>query len=251
MRLNAVLVQKALSALSTAIYHLSQAIEPTQEDIAGYNALLKTKQALADAQLKAQRAKAKAEREPREDLKALRADLSREERKLKGADPDGEPRDKGQPKPQKEESGLPEKPMKQARMNEYLEGWLKRSKAHSVKNAGGFSPGMGCSVGGKEHVVKAVYSNGVALVNSKGTQYHRLVPVDQLEFLFLKDSGVEAKYAPGQRVEVGFGMKDAAKASSFRAATVVSVYGQSAQIKYLDTEMTSTAKLSHMRPAAK
>ena len=216
MRFNAVLVQKALNSLSNAIYYMSQAIEPEAED-----------------------------------MKALKADLAREKKSLDEKDRAKDERKKvisAALKRDKSESGLPDKPMKIASMEAFMKEWLPKSKAHPVKNSGGFAAGVGCSYQGTEHVVKSVYSNGVAMVNRKGTQYHRLVPVDQLENLFLKDSGKTGKYAPGQKVEVGFGMKDATKASVFRQAVISSIRGQMVQVKYLDTESTSSAKLSHLRP---
>lgn len=253
MRINAVLVQKALMSLSTAIYHLAQAIEPESEDFVGYNALLKAKQSLADTQVKAQKQADKAEKEPKENMKALKADLAKEKKSLADKEKIKEERRNiisAAMKKTKEESGLPDKPMKLASMEAYLKTWMPKAKAHTVKVAGSFANGVGCSYQGVEHVVKSVYSNGVALLNRKGTQYHRLVPVDQLENLFLKDSGKSGKYAPGQKVEVGFGMKDAARASVFRPAVINSIHGSAAQIRYLDTDATSSAKLSHLRPVA-
>ena len=252
MRLNAVLVQKALNSFANAIYYMSQAVEPCAEDIVGYNALLKAKQSLADRQVKAQQEQAEKTKEPEENMKALKADLAREKKSLDEKDRIKEERKKvisDAIRRDKSESGLPEKPMKIASMEAFMKEWLPKSKAHPIKSSGGFAAGVGCSYQGTEHVVKSVYSNGVAMVNRKGTQYHRLVPVDQLENLFLKDSGKTGKYAPGQKVEVGFGMKDSAKATVFRPAVVNSIRGQAAQIKYLDTDATSTAKLSHLRPA--
>lgn len=258
MRLNAVLVQKALNSFANAIYYMSQAIEPEAEDIVGYNALLKAKQSLADKQVKAQQEQAeKTKAKEPEDMKALKADLAREKKSLDEKDRIKEEIKEERKriisaalKKDKSESGLPDKPMKIASMEAFMKEWLPKSKAHPVRNSGGFAAGVGCSYQGTEHVVKSVYSNGVAMVNRKGTQYHRLVPVDQLENLFLKDSGKTGKYAPGQKVEVGFGMKDAAKASVFRQAVISSIRGQTAQVKYLDTESTSSAKLSHLRPVA-
>jgi flagellar biosynthesis GTPase FlhF len=254
MRFNAVLVQKALNSFANAVYYMSQAIEPCAEDIVGYNALLKAKQSLADRQLKAQQEqrqeKPKA-KEPEENMKALKADLAREKKSLEEKDRIKEERKKtisAAIKRDKSESGLPDKPMKIASMEAFMKEWIPKSKAHPVKNSGGFAAGVGCSYQGAENIVKAVYSNGVAMINRRGTQYHRLVPVDQLDNLFLKDSGKTGKYAPGQKVEVGFGMKDSAKATVFRAAVINSIRGQSAQIKYLDTDATSSAKLSHFRP---
>ena len=239
MRLNAVLVQKALNSLSSAVYYMAQAIEPDAEDFAGYNALLKAKQSLSDAQKAAQVQKPR-DKASKEADKALADDLAREEKAARK--PAQEPE-------RRQDSGLPDKLMKQATMEEFLKGWTAKTKAKEVKTAGAFAPGMGCSFQGVEHSVKAVFNNGVALLLRKGTQYHRLASVDQLDALFLKDSGAKGSYAPGQKVEVGFGMRDAAVASSFRPASVVSIHGQSAQIKYLDTGMTSTAKLSHLRPS--
>ncbi len=251
MRFNAVLVQKALNSLSNAIYYMSQAVEPEAEDIVGYNALLKAQQSLADKQMKAQQEQKPKAKEPEENMKALKADLAREKKSMDEKDRVKEERKKiisAALKRDKSDSGLPDKPMKIASMEAFMKEWLPKSKAHPVKNSGGFAAGVGCSYQGTEHVVKSVYSNGVAMVNRKGTQYHRLVPVDQLENLFLKDSGKTGKYAPGQKVEVGFGMKDAEKASVFRQAVISSIRGQLAQVKYLDTESTSSAKLSHLRP---
>ena len=252
MRLNAVLVQKALNSFANAIYYMSQAIEPEAEDIVGYNALLKAKQSLADKQVKAQQEQKPKDKEPEENMKALKADLAREKKSLDEKDRIKEERKRvisAALKKDKSESGLPEKPMKIASMEAFMKEWLPKSKAHPVKSSGGFAAGVGCSYQGAENIVKAVYSNGVAMINRRGTQYHRLVPVDQLEHLFLKDSGKDGKYAPGHKVEVGFGMKDSAKATVFRPAVINSIRGQAAQIKYLDTDATSTAKLSHLRPA--
>jgi hypothetical protein len=253
MRFNAVLVQKALNSLSNAIYHLAQSIEPDAEDIVGYNALLKAKQSLANTQVNAQKAQ-KAEKEPKENMKALMADLAFEKKSMDEKDRIKEERKNAISaaiKKEKPESSLPDKPMKLASMEAYLKTWMPKAKVHVVKVAGSFAQGVGCSYQDVEHIVKSVYSNGVALLNRKGTQYHRLVPVDQLENLFLKDSGKSGKYVPGQKVEVGFGMKDAAKASIFRPAVINSIHGSAAQIKYLDTDATSSAKLSHLRPVSK
>jgi len=256
MRINAVLVQKALNSFANAIYYMSQAVEPCAEDIVGYNALLKAKQSLADRQMKAQQQPQKPkDKEPEENMKALKADLAREKKSLDEKDRIKEEIKEERKKVisaaikrDKSESGLPEKPMKIANMEAFMKEWLPKSKAHPLKSSGGFAAGVGCSYQGTENIVKAVYSNGVAMINRRGTQYHRLVPVDQLENLFLKDSGKTGKYAPGQKVEVGFGMKDSAKATVFRPAVINSIRGQASQIKYLDTDVTSTAKLSHLRP---
>ena len=233
---------------------MSQAVEPCAEDIVGYNALLKAKQSLADRQVKAQQEQAEKTKakEPEENMKALKADLAREKKSLDEKDRIKEERKKvisDAIRSDKSESGLPEKPMKIASMEAFMKEWLPQSKAHPLKSSGGFAAGVGCSYQGAENIVKAVYSNGVAMINRRGTQYHRLVPVDQLENLFLKDSGKTGKYAPGHKVEVGFGMKDSEKATVFRPAVINSIRGQAAQIKYLDTDATSTAKLSHLRPA--
>lgn len=247
MKLNPLLVQKALNCLSSSIYYFAQSIVVSPEDIADYNAMVKARKAVSSKpekdKPKPTKADPKPEKPEKEDLKALKADLAREEKKLSREESEDE--EAARPK---QESGLPDKPMKQATMDEFLKGWVTKAKARPIKSAGGFAVGMGCSFQNIEHLVKAVYSNGVVLLNRKGTQYHRLVPVDQLDSLFLKDSGVSSKYLAGQKVEVGFGMRDANKASSFRPAVVISIHGQSAQIKYVDTEMTSTAKLSHLRP---
>lgn len=254
MRFNAVLVQKALNSFANAIYYMSQAVEPCAEDIVGYNALLKAKQSLADRQVKAQQEQTQEKpkaKEPEENMKALKADLALEKKSLDEKDRIKEERKKAISealKKNKDDSGLPDKPMKIANMEAFMKEWLPKSKAHPVKMSGGFAAGVGCSFQGVEYVVKSVYSNGVAMVNRRGTQYHRLIPVDQLDNLFLKDSGKDGKYSAGQKVEVGFGMKDAEKATVFRAAVINSIRGQTAQIKYLDTESTSSAKLSHFRP---
>jgi hypothetical protein len=254
MRVNAVLLQKALTSFSSAIYYLAQSIEPEAEDIVGYNAYLKSREAAQNA---APRKPAKlVQSDHADDMKALKADLAKEERRMASSDrEDGPPaakpaKAKVEPARQdRSEAGLPDKPMKQASMEEYLKGWVQRAKVHQVKSLGGFAVGMGCSFQGVEHAVRALYSNGVALVNRRATQYQRLVPVENLECLFLRDSGSSGKYAPGQKVEVGYGMKDSDRATSFRPATIVSIYGQSAQIRYSDTEATSSAKLSHLRPS--
>ena len=284
MRFNALMVQKALNSLSNAVYYMAQAIEPCAEDIVGYNALLKAKQALSgaggpqqpakpDAQ-KAQRpskqekaSEPKPDKGVKDDLKALREDLAKEARKEKPRVPDRDERGKaiseairrtngrssespaGQADPNAAaQSSLPDKPMRIVTMNEFLKGWTERAKARPIRSCGGFAAGMNCSYQGVEHSIKAVYSNGVALVNRKATQYQRLVPVERLEALFPKDTGSEGKYSTGQKVYVGFGMKSDQKATSFRQAVLGDVHGNAAFVKYSDTGTTSSVRLSCLRP---
>lgn len=228
MKLNAVMVQKALNQFSSAIYYFSQAIEPSAEDIVGFNALRKAQQALATAQVKAQK----------ENVQEKPQDPPKAEKTVKPASP----------KKDQQASGLPEKPMKLATMEAYLKTWLPKAKASQVKQLDSFMAGMGCSVDGVEHIVKALYNNSVVLVNRKGTQYHRLVPVEKLDHLFPKDTGVTAEYSNGQKVEVGYGVKSASVATSFRPAVINSIRGQFVQVKYLDNGTSSGAKLSQLRP---
>ena len=257
MRLNPMLAKKALAALSNALYYLAQSIVCTPDDVMEYEAIVKA--ARAGSQAPQPQRPSQPSQEPKEDLKALREDLKAEERKLaakeerRKAISDAMAKRQDQPKPAqkatKSESGLPDKPMKQARMEEFLKEWLPRTKSHALKSGGGYVPGMGCAYQGAEHVVKAIYSNGVFLLNRRGTQYHRLVPADQVESLFLKDTGHKGGFSGGQKVLVGFGMKDSDKATSFRPAEVNAVHGQTVQVKYLDTGVIATAKTSHLAPS--
>ena len=238
MKLNPVLLQKALNAFSSALAFLSQAIVASLDDVKECADITRAKEAIdtfnrtMDSAKKEEDAAPKPVERKEEKAKADRLQVINNALK----------------RIRNSQSDLPDKPMRQANMEEFLKGWLPKAKAHPVKTMGGFAAGMCCSIGGVEHVVKALYNNGVVLVTRKATQYHKLVPVEQLDRLFMKDSGKKGKYAPGQKVLVGFGMKDANKATSFRPAVLESVRGQEAAIKYLDTGAVSSAKLSFLAP---
>lgn len=245
IKFNPVEVQRALSDLARACMHFANSIVVTNEDVmeARQQEVLR-RVASGSSVTQPQPQPAKPQHRPAQPPapKAERQERPSEDRE--------QVPERRREEPQDRDSGLPEKPMKMARMHEFLEKeWLPSTKAKEIRVMSGYFAGSGCSVGGKEYVVKAVYSNGVALVNSKGTQYHRLERVEELEKLFPAPSGVQASYQNGQSVDVGYGMKGSAKATNFVRARVEGVRGDTVTVKIAGNGVVTTAKAHTLRPA--
>ena len=255
MKFNPVMIQKALCHLATAISYLGTSISAGPGDIEEYNEILRARKAIADSS-KADGRRPDPEPERTNDRQEhdFRSDSDGgaqecQDRRQRRARHAARPSDDGS-RPATSAAGLPGKPMRQARMDSFVVEWCKAAKAKETRSSGGFSKGMGCTFGGVEHVVRAVYDNGVARVSRKATQYHRLVPVNELEGLFPKDSGYRwaSPPAPGSRIEVCFGTKDSDTATSFRTASVSSVHGQTLDVSYPDNGTTSSVLVRHARP---
>lgn len=245
MKFNPVMIQKALCHLATAISYLGTSISAGPGDIEEYHEIMRARKAISGASSGGPAPRPEPQRRP---SRTVTSSPSRDAETLPKAVPSEERRPADRPA---QSFGLPEKPMKKARMDEFLKSWLPGTKAKPVKSSGGFAAGMGCSIDGVEHSVAAVYDNGVALVCRHATQYRRLVPVDRLDGLYPVESGYEWRNPPkpGDRVEACLGMKGAPRPTSFRPAVVSSVRGSSMDVRYLDNDASSTVSMRHARPS--
>ena len=246
MKFNPVMIQKALCHLATAISYLGTSISAGPGDIEEYNEIMRARKAISGASSGDRPPRPEPQKRP--SRKAQSSTNSGAEAPIQAGPSEREKRHSDRPA---QSFGLPEKPMKKARMDEFLKSWLAGTRAKPVKSSGGFAAGMGCSIDGVEHSVAAVYDNGVALVCRHATQYRRLVPVDRLDGLYPVESGHEWKNPPkpGDRVEACLGMKGAPRPTSFRPAVVSSVRGSSMDVRYLDNDASSTVSMRHARPS--
>lgn len=258
IKLNPAELQRAVFNLARALTCFGQSIVVTEDDIRMADEARKLRERPVD---KAER-KETVDRAVREHVarlssekseKAASRDAARDA--AKDAERDGrlvQPHEKAPPRQEqkkpKDGEQLPEKPMKLARMEEFLKAWIPQSKAKPVRTYDGYYSGAGCSLEGKEYRVKAVFGNGVALVNLRATQYHRLVRTDHLDHLVLAPTGRKGEYRTGQLVDVGYGLKGAREATCLVRAQVESIRGETANVKVLGNGALTTARLENLAP---
>jgi hypothetical protein len=148
-------------------------------------------------------------------------------------------------------SGLPKKAADLAHTEEWLSGYMASEKAYYVRAYEECVVGRDYLLDGRLCQVARLLSNGVAVVNSRGTRYYRAVPASSLDGLYLCPARPEhiGEVKAGSTVYVGYGEKGSDKASSYRKARVSSILKGTAVVVFDDTGTDVSCPVSSLAPA--